>query len=218
VRKVNGKQSTVNRLDGDRPFTVDHSQLTHSLSTGTATVPVSGMTCAACSARVQRALERVPGVSTANVNLMTGSATVEFDTETVAPEQLVEAIRATGYGAELPKADESLEEVLQDRDEEQAGELRVLRRKVVVSLIAAVLTMVFSMVLASVAPGSMSDPLMRLMMPAVDRLLQAAPWMQTVSADTWRYLLLGLTIPVVGWAGRHFYTGHGRRSGIAVRT
>jgi Cu+-exporting ATPase len=66
--------------------------------------------------------------------------------------------------------------------------------------------MVFSMVLASVAPGSMSDPLMRLMMPAVDRLLQAAPWMQTVSADTWRYLLLGLTIPVVGWAGRHFYT------------
>jgi Cu+-exporting ATPase len=196
----------VNRLDADRPFTVDHSQLTHSMSTGTATVPVSGMTCAACSARVQRALERVPGVSTANVNLMTGSATVEFDTETVAPEQLVEAIRATGYGAELPKADESLEEVLQDRDEEQAGELRVLRRKVVVSLIAAVLTMVFSMVLASVAPGSMSDPLMRLMMPAVDRLLQAAPWMQTVSADTWRYLLLGLTIPVVGWAGRHFYT------------
>ena len=203
---MNGKQSTVNRLDGDRPFTVDHSQLTHSLSTGTATVPVSGMTCAACSARVQRALERVPGVSTANVNLMTGSATVEFDTETVAPEQLVEAIRATGYGAELPKADESLEEVLQDRDEAHAGELRVLRRKVVVSLIAAVLTMVFSMVLASVAPGSMSDPLMRLMMPAVDRLLQAAPWMQNVSADTWRYLLLGLTIPVVGWAGRHFYT------------
>src|ERR687898_1691732 len=169
-------------------------------------IPVSGMTCAACSARVQRALERVPGVSAASVNLMTGSATVEFDTESVAPEQLVEAIRATGYGAELPKADESLEEVLQDRDEAHAEELRVLRRKAVVSLVAAVLTMVFSMVLAAVAPGSMSDPLMRLMMPAVDGLLRAAPWMQSVSADSWRYLLLGLTLPVVGWAGRHFYT------------
>jgi P-type Cu+ transporter len=169
-------------------------------------IPVSGMTCAACSARVQRALERVPGVSAASVNLMTGSATVEFDIETVAPEQLVKAIRATGYGAELPKADESLEEVLQDRDEAHAEEQRVLRRKTVVSLIAAVLTMVFSMVLAAVAPGSMSDPLMRLMMPAVDGLLRAAPWMQGVSADSWRYLLLGLTIPVVGWAGRHFYT------------
>ena len=169
-------------------------------------IPVSGMTCAACSARVQRALERVPGVSAATVNLMTGSATVEFDTETVAPEQLVGAIRATGYGAELPKADESLEEVLQDRDEAHAEELRVLRRKAVVSLVAAVLTMVFSMVLAAAAPGSMSDPLMRLMMPAVDGLLRAAPWMQSVSADSWRYLLLGLTLPVVGWAGRHFYT------------
>ena len=172
----------------------------------TRSIPVSGMTCAACSARVQRALERVPGVSAANVNLMTGSATVEFDVETVAPEQLVEAIRATGYGAELPRADESAEEVLQDRDEMHAEELRVLRRKVVVSLVAAALTMVFSMFLAAVAPGSMSDPLMRLMMPAVDWLLQAAPWMNRVSADSWRYLLLGLTLPVVGWAGRHFYT------------
>ena len=176
------------------------------MSSGTTTVPVSGMTCAACSARVQRALERVPGVSAANVNLMTGSATIDFDADTVAPEQLVEAIRATGYGAEIPRADESAEEVLQDRDEAHAEELRVLRRKVAVSLAAAALTMVFSMVLASVAPGSMSDPLMRLMMPAVDGLLQAAPWMNRVSADGWRYLLLGLTLPVVGWAGRHFYT------------
>src|SRR5919112_216841 len=103
----------------------------------TRSIPVSGMTCAACSARVQRALERVPGVSAANVNLMTGSATVEFDPETVAPEQLVEAIRATGYGAELPRVDESAEEVLQDRDEAHAEEFRVLRWKVVVSLIAA---------------------------------------------------------------------------------
>src|SRR5215210_2181006 len=172
----------------------------------TSSIPVSGMTCAACSARVQRALERVPGVSAANVNLMTGSATVEFDAETVAPEQLVEAIRATGYGAELPRADESVEEELQDRDEEHAAELRTLRRKVVVSLAAAVLTMIFSMVLASVAPGSMSDPLMRIMMPVVDWLLAVAPWMNRVSPDAWRYLLLGLTLPVVAWAGRHFYT------------
>jgi len=198
---VKSEQLTVNRQDPDHPFTLDRSP-----SRGTTTIPVSGMTCAACSARVQRALGRVPGVSAANVNLMTGSATVEFDTETVAPEQLVEAIRATGYGAELPSPDESLEEVLQDRDEVHAEELRVLRRKVVVSLAAAALTMVFSMVLASVAPGSMSDPLMRLMMPAVDGLLQAAPWINRVSADAWRYLLLGLTLPVVGWAGRHFYS------------
>ena len=42
-------------------------------------IPVSGMTCAACSSRVQRALEKQPGVADANVNLMMKTATVHFD-------------------------------------------------------------------------------------------------------------------------------------------
>ena len=49
-------------------------------------IPVSGMTCAACSARVQRALEKHPGVENANVNLMMKTATVSYDPSTVAPE------------------------------------------------------------------------------------------------------------------------------------
>ena len=42
----------------------------------TFTIPVSGMTCAGCSSKVQRTLETAPGVTEANVNLMTGSATI----------------------------------------------------------------------------------------------------------------------------------------------
>ena len=42
-------------------------------------IPVSGMTCAACQARVQRALQKSPGVADASVNLMMNSATVTFD-------------------------------------------------------------------------------------------------------------------------------------------
>src|ERR671922_410601 len=75
------------------------------------TIPVQGMTCAACSARVQRTLERTPGVSGANVNLMTGSATVAYDPASVTPERLVDAIRETGYGAELPGPDSMVEEM-----------------------------------------------------------------------------------------------------------
>ena len=75
------------------------------------TIPVQGMTCAACSARIQRTLERTPGVSGANVNLMTGSATVTYDPAGITPERLVEAIRETGYGAELPPADSSAEDL-----------------------------------------------------------------------------------------------------------
>ena len=55
------------------------------------TIPVSGMTCAACQARVQRALEKTPGVSDASVNLMTNSASVAFD-----PTQILRATQFFG--------------------------------------------------------------------------------------------------------------------------
>ncbi|HEU5041778.1 MAG TPA: heavy metal translocating P-type ATPase, partial [Gemmatimonadales bacterium] len=171
------------------------------------TIPVSGMTCAACSGRVQRALQKAPGVSSAAVNLMTGAATVEFDPAATSPEQLVETIRGTGYGAELPRPEVSTEALLDERDEEREREIRELRGKFAVSIVAAVLAMVFSMPLAEMSgPGSVADPLMRLMMPLGHALERMLPWMADVSPDAWRWVLLALTLPVVGWAGRHFYT------------
>ena len=68
------------------------------------TIPISGMTCAACQARVQRALTKAPGVQAASVNLMTNTAAVSYDASVSSPQALVETIRATGYGAELPSA------------------------------------------------------------------------------------------------------------------
>ena len=62
---------------------------------------VTGMTCAACQANVQRALKRQPGVADAAVNLMTGQARVEFDPSRIQPAQLLEAVENVGYGAEL---------------------------------------------------------------------------------------------------------------------
>src|SRR5258705_700001 len=67
--------------------------------------PVTGMTCAACQARVQRALAAEPGVIDASVNLLTNTAAVRYDAGTVAPERLIQAVRATGYDAELPRPD-----------------------------------------------------------------------------------------------------------------
>ena len=174
--------------------------------TDSATIPVSGMTCAACSARVQRTLEKTAGVSSASVNLITGSATIDFDPVATSPTRLVEAIRATGYGAELPREGQSGEELLQTQDQVRGDEIADLRRKLALSLSAAVLAMLFSMVLASMMPGSMADPLMRFMMPLVETMRQLAPPIDRVPADAWRYLLLAVTLPVVGWAGRHFYT------------
>ena len=158
-------------------------------------------------------LEQTAGVSSANVNLMTASATVDYDSSITSPEQLVEAIRETGYGAELPRKTESIEAALDQQDESRAEEIQGLQRKFTVSIVAAVFAMLLSMPLAEMTPGATADPLMRLLMPLTHMLRSAAPWMDRVSADTWRYLLLGLTLPVVGWAGRHFYS----RAWLAVR-
>jgi Cu+-exporting ATPase len=170
------------------------------------TIPVQGMTCAACSSRIQRVLERTPGVSAANVNLMTGSATVSYDPSSITPDRLVEAIRDTGYGAVLPAPDESAESLVDAQDAAREDEIGDLSRKLALSLVAAVLTMVFSMPLAELVGHGVADPLMPLMMPLTDLLRRVAPWIGGISADAWRWLLLALTAPVVGWAGRHFYT------------
>jgi P-type Cu+ transporter len=175
-------------------------------TTETCTIPVSGMHCAGCSSRVQQVLERAPGVSAANVNLMTNSATVDYDPSAITLEQLVETIRGTGYGADLPSRSEATAELIDQQDEKRVVEIRELQRKFRVGLAAAVLAMLFSLPLANTDPGAGSDPLMRVMMPLSALLERAAPWTAEVSGDAWRFLLLALTVPVVGWAGRHFYT------------
>jgi Cu+-exporting ATPase len=169
------------------------------------TIPVSGMTCAACSARVQRTLERREGVSAATVNLMTGAATVTYDPGATTPDALVEAIRATGYGAELPRPDASAESLVEAQDASRAEEAAELRRKLAVSLGAAALAMFFSMPLME-SLGHGRDPLMRLMAPLSSLAHRVAPWAYALPPELLRYILLGLTLPVVGWAGRHFYT------------
>src|SRR5688500_2863421 len=66
-------------------------------------LPIEGMTCASCVARVERALKAVPGVGSAEVNLATEIATVAL-AQGAAPESLVAAVRNAGYEACLAPA------------------------------------------------------------------------------------------------------------------
>jgi Cu+-exporting ATPase len=170
------------------------------------TIHVTGMTCAACSARIQRSLEKTPGVSTANVNLMTGSATVAYDPARISPHELTEVIQRTGYGADLPPVDQTVESELEREDLERADELRRLRVKVGVSLVAALLAMLFSMPLMGAGHHVGADPFMRLMMWASAPLRQLWPGLFALPAGLLRWLLLAITLPTVAWAGRQFYT------------
>lgn len=197
-------------------MTATHEPITHVHGTepGTAServvIPVTGMTCAACQARVQRTLGKVAGVSDASVNLMMGNATVSYDPRSTSPEVLVDAIRETGYGAELPVADRSAFEEQEARDAAQQEEFIELRGKAIVSAIIGVIAMIVSMPLmaatAHMAPGATSDPFMRWMMTSMTPALRtAAPWLYAISPAVLSYALLVLTLGVMVWAGRHFY-------------
>jgi Cu+-exporting ATPase len=177
-------------------------------------IPVSGMTCAACQGRVQRTLSRTPGVADAAVNLMMGNATVTYDPSAVTPAALVETIRGTGYGAELPAADQSAFEEQEARDRAQAEEFRELRTKAIVSGVAGAVAMVISMPLMSAmstAAGAhthnVADPFMRWAMTVLDPFFRAVtPWLYAIPATVVAWALLLGTVGVMGWAGRHFYS------------
>ena len=66
-------------------------------------LPIEGMTCASCATRVEKALKRVPGVASAEVNLATETATVSM-AEGAAPQSLGDAVRSAGYEARLSPA------------------------------------------------------------------------------------------------------------------
>ena len=173
-------------------------------------IPVSGMTCAACQARVQRTLAKQPGVRDASVNLMTRTATVTYDPGASSPDALVEAIRSTGYGAEVPAADRTPSDEQDAQDRAYADEYRELKGKAIVSLVAGIVAMVVSMPLMAPAShhgtGGTSDPFMRWVSQWLTPALQSVlPWLYAIEPSAIAYALLALTLAIMLWAGRHFY-------------
>ena len=179
-------------------------------STQTVTLPVTGMTCAACQSRVQRQLSRAPGVSDASVNLLMGSATVTFNPAQSSVAALVKVVMDTGYGAEAPAADDDVVEQLATRDATTSHEYDALKVRAIVSGAAGVVAMLLSMPLMlrndHAGMGVVADPFMRWVMRAVSPALERAmPWLFALSTRNVTVLLLLLTVGVMVWAGRQFY-------------
>ena len=97
---------------------------------------VTGMSCAACSARVEKAVSKVPGVTACSVSLLTNSMGVEG---TAAPAQVIAAVQQAGYGASLKGAVQAAPDPLEDR------ETPVLKRRLMASLGFLLVLMYFSM-------------------------------------------------------------------------
>lgn len=94
------------------------------------TLDISGMSCAACSAAIDRVLNAQEGIKSANVNLTTEKATVEFDSTKIQPAAIIGRINAMGYTASLPK-----EESRDAEKERREKEVKKLRLELIFSII-----------------------------------------------------------------------------------
>ena len=150
------------------------SSSTATLSPGetrTVRLQVSGMTCAGCVHTIEQSVEAVPGVVGAEVNLVTGTAAVQYEAGAVEVEAIRQAVDRAGYAAR--EADPAATEVPGDEEEHAA---KTWKRRFLVSAAFATPLMVIAM-----SHGALSFP--------------GVHWVQ-----------LFLTVPVILYAGRRFYS------------
>jgi len=103
---------------------------------------VTGMSCAACSTRVEKAVSKVNGVTACSVSLLTNSMGVEG---TASADAVIAAVEAAGYGASLKNAQNQSEPTADPMDELQDRETPVLKRRLIFSLIFLVILLYLSM-------------------------------------------------------------------------
>ena len=103
---------------------------------------VTGMSCAACSTRVEKAVSKVPGVTSCSVSLLTNSMGVEG---TASADSIVAAVTEAGYGASLKGAEAESRSASADEDALKDRETPVLKRRLIISIGFLAVLMYFSM-------------------------------------------------------------------------
>ncbi|GAA4495681.1 heavy metal translocating P-type ATPase [Hymenobacter ginsengisoli] len=153
-----------------------------SASSQTTTLDIEGMSCAACAAAVEKSLSRTPGVQSALVNYATEKATVTYAPTEASPADLHAAVENAGYAVAKRAPDTSAADRQAELDRQKAAAYRVLQRRFAVAAGLAALVMLLSM--------SMLWPTL----------------MMRLNSQALNYILLALTLPVLLYSGREFYS------------
>lgn len=130
---------------------------------------ITGMTCAACSTRIEKVLNKQEGVSSATVNLATENAVIEYNSNALTERDLIGRIEKLGYGAQ-PKQNAADKETAKDQ------QLRKLKTKLIISIALSIPLLI-----------TMLDHLFGISLPGI--LMN--PWFQLVLATPVQF--------VIGW-------------------
>lgn len=112
-----------------------------------AELKITGMTCAACSARIERGLEKLTGVVRAAVNLATEKATVEYNPAEIGKADIIKAVEKLGYGAALAggRTMEDTERAEREREFRRQRNLLIFSAVLSVPLLANMVVMLFNL-------------------------------------------------------------------------
>lgn len=110
---------------------------------------VTGMTCSACSSRVEKSVSKLPGTKEISVNVLTGSMQVEFDDSQVSAEDIIQAVEHAGYGASLKNDATKQKSVTNNGKDSVANhmeaELKEMKFRLLVSFLCLIPLMYVSM-------------------------------------------------------------------------
>ncbi|MEA5038833.1 MAG: heavy metal translocating P-type ATPase, partial [Clostridiaceae bacterium] len=106
---------------------------------------VTGMSCAACSTHVERAVRKLPGVSNVEVNLLSGGMTVNFDDKSLNSGQIIQSVKDSGYGASLQAPPEAARPAAEVPQDSAAAELASMKHRLWGSVAFLIPLMYFSM-------------------------------------------------------------------------
>lgn len=163
---------------GERVENVTETVTKTSPAVRTVTLPVIGMSCAACQSHVERALRATPGVEEASVNLLTNSARVRFNPGVTTLDNLITSVREAGYDAALPSEAGAA-------PEDQPSEEGALRAKAIFTLIGGIVVLALANAQHWLAP--------------------VAPVLFRLTPRDLEWSMLAITVPGMMWGGGIVY-------------
>ncbi|RRR72746.1 MAG: cadmium-translocating P-type ATPase [Candidatus Viridilinea halotolerans] len=168
-------------------------------------LPITGMTCASCSARVEKALRKVPGVMSATVNLATEHATVLYAPAGVGYADFAQAVEAAGYGV-IASSDPTAAAGEDAEATARAQELAHKRRQLTVALVLGLplLLLAMSRDLGLLAPwmfGAGAEMMAQMHDASMAQMMEHIP----ARYDLLNWLFLILATPVQFYSGADFY-------------
>lgn len=95
---------------------------------------ITGMTCSACSSRVEKAVGKLPGIINHSVNLLKNSMVVEFDEKLLSTNEIIQSVEKAGYGASL-HYNQSLNKQSPTKIENKAEDIHTQMKNVYLSLL-----------------------------------------------------------------------------------